>query len=144
MPTRRCKEARRVANSAQPSFFLLTGQAAIAPLGSTASEPLWTLMTLRSGPTTNEYLFAIAITGIFKSYWETILPSGSGMNEYGALSSLLNLFKVSASSMDMAITRAPCFSTSAYRSRYAESSFVQPPVNALGKKATITVPSFTI
>lgn len=33
---------------------------------------------------------------------------------------------------------------SAYRSRYAESSRVQPGVNAFGKKATMTGPSFTI
>ena len=33
---------------------------------------------------------------------------------------------------------------SEYLSRYAESSRVQPPVKALGKKATMTGPCFTI
>ena len=65
------------------------------------------------------------------------------MNGNGAFSDSLNFVNVSVSSMVTARTWPWSFSMSAYRSRYAESSRVQPPVNALGKKARMTGPCFT-
>jgi hypothetical protein len=80
---------------------------------------------------------------IFTSYDFTNTALSSATKEYGAFNEALKRFDVSASSAEMAMTVPWCFWMSAYRSRYAVSSRVQPGVKAFGKKASTTGPRST-
>lgn len=73
-----------------------------------------------------------------------MLPLGSATKAKGAPISRRNEACVDSLSAEMARIWAPLAENSSYRSRYDRSSRVQPGVKALGKKARMTGPCWTI
>ena len=114
-------------------------QALSVAVGSMASLPSITLVTLPSLPITKVTRFAKPFSYVGHAVGLAAHALGIGEQREGRLRLSANLVCVSRLFIETPRTWASWSVNCAWTSRSPDISFVQPPVNALGKNASTTV-----